>query len=305
MKSKKAIKKLKKQLNAEVIELANAIKEDRRNIDELSVKYIRHMKRVSELFAELENKADRYEIKTIAKHVQNLEAEKCSCHTNKPKAEFDKELFGKLFIENFQEESKQVTIDAINQAVYSGHSIIDIMGKYTRNAIVKATAKTIADMVIHTNTQKTDKNATEGKQEGKKEHSETIVTNEMFNEELEKRLNESFIQDHPAFMLLNGFIPSNTIEDLIRAKLKSKGEHYSPNGDRYSNFKRLNNSTASFKQKTVKERIENFMEKHEIWIEDYEAGDVNGTLLDLIESCIDVLCYYLLLDIHLKFNPEA
>ena len=58
-------------------------------------------------------------------------------------------------------------------------------------------------------------------------------------------------------------------------------------------------------KKTVKERIENFMEKHEIWIEDYQAGDVNGTLLDLIESCIDVLCYYLLLDIHLKFNPGA
>ena len=193
-------------------------------------------KQVSGILDILELIPTRAELQTIAKHVQNLEAEKCSCHTN---------------------------------------------------------------------TQKTDKNATEGKQEGKKEYSEVIVTNEMLNEELEKRLSESFIQDHPAFMLLNGFIPSNTIEDLIRAKLKSKGEHYSPNGDRYSNFKRLNNSTASFKQKTVKERIENFMEKHEIWIEDYQAGDVNGTLLDLIESCIDVLCYYLLLEIYLKFNGEV
>ncbi len=175
------------------------------------------------------------------------------------------------------------------------------IAKHVQNAESEIELLKAQNCNCHTNTQKENKNATTPKESGKKEYLETIVTNEMFNEELEKRLSESFIQDHPAFLLLNKDLDSNTIEDLIRAKLKSKGEHYSPNGDRYSNFKRLNNSTA--KQKTVKERIENFMEKHEIWIEDYQAGDVNGTLLDLIESCIDVLDYYLLLNIYLKFNP--
>ena len=186
-------------------------------------------KQVSGILDILELIPTRAELQTIARHVQNLEAEKekkCSCHIEKPKAEFDNELFSKLFIYNFEKESKQVNIDAINQAVYSGHSIIDIMEKYTRNAVAKATAKTIAEIAIqfnspkaemkapyeqeytddHTNTQKTNKNATEGKEEGKKEYSEVIVTNEMFNEELEKRLSESFIQDHPAFLLLNSFI---------------------------------------------------------------------------------------------------
>ena len=155
----------------------------------------------------------------------------------------------------------------------------------------------------YTNTQKPNSNASTGQESGKKEYSETIVTNEMFNEELEKLLSNGFIQDHPAFILLNKDLDSEIIESLIRAKLKSKGEHYSPNGDRYSNFKRLNG--VSFKKKSVPERIENFMEKHEIWIEDWQAGDVQGTLLDLIESGIDVLDYYLLLKIYLKFNPEA
>ena len=197
--------------------------------------------------------------------------------------------------------SKNGGIDALSNKLGNLKSDVQTIAKHVQNL----EAEKEKNCSCHTNTQKTDKNAIESKQEGEKEYSETIVTNEMFNEELEKRLSESFIQDHPAFLLLNKDLDSNTIDDLIRAKLKSKGEHYSPNGDRYSNFKRLNNSTAKTIKKTVKERIENFMEKHEIWIEDYQAGDVSGTLLDLIESCIDVLNYYLLLDIYLKFNGEV
>ena len=90
-------------------------------------------KQVSGILDILELIPTRAELQTVAKHVQNLEAEKCSCHTNKPKAEFDKELFGKLFTENFQEESKEIKVNAVNEMMHKGKSIVDVMKESMRN----------------------------------------------------------------------------------------------------------------------------------------------------------------------------
>lgn len=281
-------------------------------------------KQVSGILDILELIPTRAELQTIAKHVQNLEAEKCSCHTNKPKAEFDKELFGKLFTENFQEESREIKVNAVNEMMHKGKSIVDVMKESIRNAVAKATAKTIADMVIHTNTQKTDKNATEGKQEGKKEYSEVIVTNGMFNEELERFLREETtfypIQKYTSTDNSTEYItslvydfhcktqPEDNIYELIKSKLKSKGEHYNKESDRYANIKdalkrNKEEQPHLFANWTVVDKINSYKDKHVQWLIDTRGTEQTKT--DLQEAYIDVICYCIMCYIYLKFNGEV
>lgn len=320
MKNKKAIK----ELRATTEQLCQMYKDMYSDIQSQIETLFNERLAVKASFSKLQS-----DLKTIAKHVQNLEAEKgekCSCHIEKPKAEFDNELFSKLFIYNFEKESKQVNIDAINQAVYSGHSIIDIMEKYTRNAVANATAKTIADIAIHTNTQKTDKNATEGKEEGKKQHSETIVTNEMFNEELKRFLSEGkpfrHIQKYTSMdnslqyigALIYDLYAVTEIPDvedimgIIRSKLKSKGEHYNKIHDRYANFKdalarNKEEQPHLFANWTVVDKINSYKDKHVQWLIDTRG--TKQTKTDLQEAYIDVICYCIMCYIYLKFNGEA
>ena len=211
-------------------------------------------KQVSGILDILELIPTRAELQTIAKHVQNLEAEKCSCHTN---------------------------------------------------------------------TQKTDKNATEGKQEGKKEYFETIVTNEMFNEELERffRLEKvltpyikyTSTKNTPEYIAsliyaLDERINCPQAINLIRSKLKSKGEHYNKESDRYANIKdalkrNKEEEPHLFANWTVVDKINSYKDKHIQWLIDTRGTEQTKT--DLQEAYIDVICYCIMCYIYLKFNPEV
>lgn len=383
MKSKKAIKKLKK-----------AIKKLKNKVDGFE-DYAIELEILTKS-VQLQNDKLQSEIKTIAKHVQNLEAEKeknCSCKekssiidTNRPK-----EIVSPLI--DFRNAV------AFHYANSVGKSIVDYI-KANPNQFKSGLAERKRETVqfngeplevterqkhvlinrftlYNTNTQKTDKNATEGKQERDLEQPiatcydefseltkadfealklkarsqahyetelkkaydncfkyydktgnvidkpETIVTNEMFNKELERFLSNypiyyaalKFTSTENSYNYIGALINDairvasiTSIQDIIRSKLKSKGEHYNKESDRYANIKdalkrNKEEEPHLFANWTVVDKINSYKDKHVQWLIDTKGTEQSKN--DLQEAYIDVIRYCIMCYIYLKFNGEV
>lgn len=381
---KKAIKKLKKQVNVEMFKVKN-------NINYLTHDIMSEINKVDKRVSNINIQKLQSELQTIAKHVQDLEAEKeknCSCKEKTSIIDPDRPKEVTTMI-----DLRQATADAI---VKSLADWIKANPDEFKSGLVERKRETIQFngeplevtqrqkhvlinrfTLYNTNTQKTDKNATEGKQEGKKEQSkltwldesseltqemfealklkarsqahyetelkkaydncficydktgnvidkpETIITNEMFNEELERFLSEEKnaypIDKYTSTdnsikyigSLIYGLYTVTGIPDipnLIRSKLKSKGEHYNKESDRYANIKdalkrNKEEQPHLFANWTVVDKINSYKDKHVQWL-----IDTKGTVQtndDLQEAYIDVICYCIMCYIYLKFNGES
>jgi NTP pyrophosphatase (non-canonical NTP hydrolase) len=180
----------------------------------------------------------------------------------------------------------------------------------------------------HTNTQKENKNATETAESAKSGHSEVIISNEMFEEEVEKivsKLNSKSItqillrytSSDNRFDYIEALIRSLKVKNsvtyidifsLIKSKLKSKGEHYNKISDRYANFKdALARNKAEqpelYANWTVVDKINSYKDKHIQWLIDTDG--TKQTKEDIEEAYIDVICYCIMANIYLKFNGEV
>jgi hypothetical protein len=212
---KKAIEKLKKQLKAEVIELATAINEDRKQINGLSNK-----------------------------------------------------------LGNLKTDCK-----------------IDYRNLYDALTHLQVQTKT-----IHTNTQKPNSNATTSPETAKN----TIVTNAMFNEQTSQILldiRNSQLQ-LIAYQALDTILATGLhythIQALITSTLIKKGNEYSQETDRYSNFIE--------EDITIPQAIKNYQQKHIRWLLDYQDGKIQANILLILEHCIDIINYSILLKVWEKFN---
>jgi hypothetical protein len=154
----------------------------------------------------------------------------------------------------------------------------------------------------HTNTQKENKNATTPKESGKKEYSETIVTNAMFNEQTSQILldiRNSQLQ-LIAYQALDTILATGLhythVQALITSILIKKGNEYSQETDRYSNF--IEDDI------TIPQAIKNYQQKHIRWLLDYQDGKIQANILLILEHCIDIINYSILLKVWEKYNAN-
>lgn len=231
-----------------------------------------------------------------------------------PEIKFDAKDFEEKFHSNIDTISKDTTIESIQ-----GKTIGEVIQSFVTKAYVKAIADTIKEQA-DTNTQKEDKNTVEVKQMAKKEYPKTIITNEMFEEEVNIFLNEEGyvlpVAKYTSTDNSSRFISTMIYElyistkhtatnDIIKSKLKSKGKHYNKAADRYANIKdalarNKKEQPELYANWTVVDKINSYKDKHIQWL-----IDTNGTEQlrdDLQEAYIDVICYCIMAYIWEKFN---
>lgn len=154
----------------------------------------------------------------------------------------------------------------------------------------------------------------------KKEYSEIIITNEMFNEEVEKFLNkDGYVSPTSKYTSINNsatFISTmiydlhrernlTNIKTIISLKLKSKGEHYNKAADRYANIKdalarNKEEQPEKFANWSVVDKINSYKDKHIQWLIDTKGTE--QTKGDLQEAYIDVICYCIMANIWEKYD---
>lgn len=339
MKSKKAIKKLNNIVNDMIKDFETLFNE------RLAVK------------ASIENLQS--DLKTIAKHVQNLEAEKeknCSCktyytpmsaidliknpefntcHTNTQKTDknaTERQGEGK---KEYSESPSILEMDMERGLRNPDGSHTELGAKLIKEAYdnnkqyFKKSKPETASELSSTQLREALNNIISLPDSATIEMlrdnlpNETIVTSEMFNEELERFLRlEKVITPYikytstkntPEYIASLIYALGERINcpqaiNLIRSKLKSKGEHYNKETDRYANIKdalkrNKEEQPHLFANWTVVDKINSYKDKHVQWLIDTRG--TKQTKTDLQEAYIDVICYCIMCYIYLKFNGEV
>jgi len=148
----------------------------------------------------------------------------------------------------------------------------------------------------HANTQKPNPNATTATETAKN----TIVTNAMFNEQTSQILLDirnsqlQLIAYQALDTILATGLQYTHIQSLITSILIKKGNEYSQETDRYSNF--IEDDI------TIPQAIKNYQQKHIRWLLDYKSGKIQANILLILEHCIDIINYSILLKVWEKYN---
>jgi hypothetical protein len=132
------------------------------------------------------------------------------------------------------------------------------------------------------------------------ELTNTIVTNAMFNEQTSQILLDirnsqlQLIAYQALDTILATGLQYTHIQSLITSILIKKGNEYSQETDRYSNF--IEDDI------TIPQAIKNYQQKHIRWLLDYQDGKIQANILLILEHCIDIINYSILLKVWEKFN---